>query len=171
MAAMHAGREIGINELGVEVELIYQSLRKARFSRGNPLQLASHLLALSGLGPGEAALRVQRLATAMKKYGQRVWSSQYDEVALLVLGEGRPAEIATKTIRYRDRLRAARPRPSASMAFSLAAGIVLSEQASSGNLQSAANLQAVQALVEAQQAAMIACMTAATAASAAAASS
>lgn len=162
MAAMHAGREVDIQALGADVEEIYQALRKARFNRGNQLQLVSHLLTLSELGPRAAAMRFTRLAAALKKQGQRISISQYDEVALLALGSGRPAEIAALAIRYRDRVRAAKPRPQASLAFSLAAGLVLAEQAERagdlGGVGTAANLRAVQALIEAQQAVMVVCM-------------
>ena len=55
------------------------------------------------------------------------------------------------------------------MAFSVATGLVLSEQAEKssdlGTTKTIANLRAVQSLVEAQQAAMIACMTSVVAAS------
>lgn len=164
MAAMHATRDVSVEELGIEVEQIYQLLRKAKFSSGDPLQLVSHLLVFSDQGPREAAGRFERTAKALKKAGQRVWQSHFDEVALLVLSGGHVDEVVSKVIEYRDRLRAVKPRPSSDIAFSIAAGVVLAEEAQRmaalEGATAAANLQAVQAIIEAQQAAMIACMAA-----------
>jgi len=162
MAAVHAARDVTVEKLGIEVEQIYKPLRKAGFAMGNQLQLVSHLLVLSDRGPHEAARRFTSMAAALKKKGQRVWQSHYDEVALLVLSGGSVAETAAKVVRIRDRLREVKPRPQASIAFSIAAGIVLAEQVETAKglkgPAAAAQLRAVQALVEAQQAAMIACM-------------
>jgi hypothetical protein len=74
-------------------------------------------------------------------------------------------------ISYRDRLRAVKPRPQSEIAFSIAAGVVLAEQAEAQlgleGARAAANLRSVQAILEAQQAAIVACMAATTAATAA----
>jgi len=164
MAAMHATSDIGVEQIGVEVEQIYQLLRRAKFSSGDPLQLASHLLMFSDQGPREAAERFERTAKALKEAKQRVWQSHYDEVALLVLSGGHVDEVVPKVIDYRDRLRAVKPRPPAELAFSIAAGVVLAEEAERMSAlegaNAAANLRAVQAIIEAQQAAMIACIAA-----------
>lgn len=174
MAAMHATGDVSVEQLGGEGEQIYQLLRKAKFSSGDPLQLVSHLLEFSDLGPREAATRFERMVEALKKAKQRVWQSHYDEVALLVLSGGHVDEVVPRVVAYRDRLRAVKPRPAAEIAFSIAAGVVLAEEAERmGRLQGAAaavNLRAVQALVEAQQAAMIACMAAVSATTVAATS-
>jgi hypothetical protein len=167
MAAMHAGRGVSVDQLGLDVEQSYQLLRKARFSRGNQLQLVSHLLSFSEDGPREASRRFVRLAAALKKKGQRVWPSRYDEVALLVLSGARVEDAVTRVMDYRDRLRAVKPRPQAAIAFSIATGLVLAEEVDkAGGLGEAVNLRAVQSLIEAQQAAMIACMSAVTASAA-----
>ena len=166
MAAMHATREVSVEQLGMEVEQIYKLLRKAKFSTGEQLQLVSHLLMFSDQGPREAAQRFERTAKALKKAKQRVWQSHYDEVALLVLSGGHVEEVVPRVIEYRDRLRAVKPKPTADIAFSLAAGVVLAEEAERmkglEGAATAANLRAVQAIIEAQQAAMIACMAACT---------
>ncbi len=168
---MHATRQASVEQLGLEVEEIYKALRKARLSAGNQLQLVSHLLIFGDQGPREAASQFERLAAALKDRGQRIGQGQYDEVALLVLGGGQTEEIATRVITYRDRLRAVKPKPQKEFAFSIATGVVLAEQAVvTGDVdaaEAAANLRAVQALIEAQQAAMIACIAATTAATAA----
>ena len=93
-----------------------------------------------------------------------MWQRHYDEVALLTLSGGHPAEVVPRVIDYRDRLRARKPRPSSDIAFSLAAGVVLAEEAEKAeelsDAATAAGLRAVQAIIEAQQAAAIACMAA-----------
>ncbi|MEE4272143.1 MAG: DUF4003 family protein [Thermoanaerobaculales bacterium] len=166
MAAMHATRELSVEEIGVQAEEIYQQLRKARFSSGEQLQLVSHLLMFSDVGGREAARRFAEVARLLRAAKQRVWQSHYDEVALLVLTGVHPAEVVPRVLEYRDRLRARKPRPAAEIAFSIAAGIVLAEEADKAaalaEAATAANLRAVQAVIEAQQAAAIACMAACT---------
>ena len=166
MAAIHATRDVSIEQLGMEVEQIYQLLRKAEYPSGEQLQLVSHLLVFSDQGPREAAQRFDRTARALKKAKQRVWQSHFDEVALLVLSGGHVDEIVGRVIEYRDRLRAVKPRPTADIVFSIAAGVVLAEEAERmaglEDASTAATLRAVQAIIEAQQAAMIACMAACT---------
>jgi Protein of unknown function (DUF4003) len=168
MAAMHATREVSVEELGLEVEVIYRFLRKAKFPAGNQLQLVSHLLVFSQGGPREAAGRFERMAKELKSKGQRVWQGQFDEVALLVLSGGGVDEVSNRVVEYRDRLRAVKPRPSKEVAFSIAAGVVLAEEAEKlkglDDAATAANLRAVQAIIEAQQAAIMACIAASTAA-------
>jgi hypothetical protein len=166
MAAMHATRDVSVEQLGIEVEQIFQLLRRAKYPSGEQLQLVSHLLVFSDQGPREAAQRFDRTAKALKKAKQRVWQSHFDEVALLVLSGGHVDEVVPRVIEYRDRLREVKPRPTADIAFSLAAGVVLAEEAEKmGKLEgaaTAASLRAVQDIIEAQQAAMIACMAACT---------
>jgi len=166
MAAMHATRDVSVEQLGMEVEQIYQLLRKAKYPSGEQLQLVSHLLMFSDQGPREAAQNFDRTAKALKKAKQRVWQNHFDEVALLVLSGSHVDEVVPRVIEYRDRLREVKPRPTADIAFSVAAGVVLAEEAERmkglEDATTAANLRAVQAIIEAQQAAMIACMAACT---------
>ncbi|MGD8438907.1 MAG: DUF4003 family protein [Holophagae bacterium] len=164
MAAMHATRDLSVEELGVEVEQIYRQLDQAGFSKGEQLQLVSHLLMFSAVGPREAAMRFDRVAAALKRAGQKVRSSHYDEIALLTLSDGDVDAIVLRVLDVRDRLRAAKPRPSAEIAFSLAAGIVLAEEVrkaeDAAEVADVATLRSVQAIIEAQQAAMVAVMAA-----------
>lgn len=174
MAAMHAARGSSVEQIALEAEVVYQALRRHRFSRGNQLQLASHLLLFSDAGPRDAAERFARMANALRSAGQRIGESQYDEVALLVLSGVAAEEAAVRAVATRDRLRAVKPRPQSTIAFSIACGVVLAEAAATvhdlDDARAAANLREVQSVVEAQQAAMIACMAATTAATSAATS-
>ena len=163
MAAMHATRDVSVEQLGLEVEQIYQFLRKAGFPKGEQLQLVSHLLVLSDNGPKEAAQQFERTVKTLKKAKQRVWQSHFDEVAMLVLSGGHIEEVVPRVIEYRDRLREVKPRPTADIAFSIAAGVVLAEEAERlKGLEDTSTLRAVQAIIDAQQAAMVACMAACT---------
>ena len=82
---------------------------------------------------------------------------------------------ASRALAVRDRLRAVKPKPPATIAFSIACGVVLAETARGleglEDAGAAANLRAVQSVVEAQQAAMIACIAATSVATTAAGSS
>jgi hypothetical protein len=174
MAAMHATREVSVEQIALEAEEIYRALRQRKFGRGNQLQLVSQLLLYLEAGPREASDRFARVAESLRASGQRIGASQYDEVALLVLSGFGADEAAKTAVTYRDRLRAVKPRPQASIAFSIACGVVLAESAKqlegADAARTAANLRAVQSVVEAQQAAMIACIAATTAATSAATS-
>jgi hypothetical protein len=166
MAALHATRDLSVEQLGVEVEQIYQQLAKAGFSKGEQLQLVSHLLMFSDAGPREAAIRFGRVTEALRQARHKVRSNYYDEVALLVLSGGHVDEVVPRVLEYRDRLRAAKPRPTADMAFSIAAGMVLAEEArrieAAAEVADVSTLHSVQSVIAAQQAAMVACMAATT---------
>ena len=155
--------------LAANVERVYQSLRDAGFSRGNKLQLVSQLLAVDPRGTDAGVQRFRRVADRLKDAHERIDSSRYDEIAMLALTQEAPARVVDRVLRYRDRLRGAKPRPSKDTAFSLAAGIALAEDSKRAGERSAgdlAALQAIQAILDAQQAVMIAASTAATSASA-----
>ncbi|MDH3283535.1 MAG: DUF4003 domain-containing protein [Acidobacteriota bacterium] len=174
LAALHATRELSVEELGIRVERIYQQLRKARYSRGNQLQLASHLLAIGERSAAGCAQRFDSIARALGERKVRPTTSRYDEIAILSLTALGPAAVARAVVSLRDRLRAAKPRPSSSLAFSLAAGLFLAEDARRseglGHTRDLAAVRSAQAVIEAQQAAMIAAMSAATVAASAASS-
>lgn len=171
MAALHATRDEGVEAFGTRVESIYQRLREAKFSRGNQLQLASHILSIADWSGAEAARRATALRDAFVSRKQRIGTDQYDEVALLCLTPGGPAQIAQNVLAYRDRLREVKPRPQKSVAFSLAAGVVLGESADRADgltdSRDLATLKAVQAILDAQAAAMAAVVATTAATSAA----
>ncbi|MDQ7088418.1 MAG: DUF4003 family protein [Acidobacteriota bacterium] len=170
MAALHASRTGTPLALGRRVEAIYQALHREGMRRGNQLQLASHLLALSSRGAEVTARSFGTWARALRERGQRVGSGQYDEVALLALSGARVDAGATRVVTLRDALRARKPRPGAALAFSIATGLLISERIARSDggagAPAAANLRAIQSLVEAQQAAAIAAISAVTAATA-----
>lgn len=172
MAALHATRDTDVLELSTRIEEIYQAARKHRFSRGNSLQLATHILALEDLGAYEAAQRIADVRAALKDLRVRTYESHYDELALLTLVQGDALSIARDCKETLEELRAARPRPSKSLAFSIAAGLLLARDGKERLASAAADIgaiQAAQAALAAQQAAIAASVAAASVATSSAA--
>ena len=168
-AALHAGRDQSVEVVTADVERAYASLRDVGFRRGSPLQLVSHLLAVDPRGTDTAVQRFSVVAGRLKDAREHVRTSRYDEVALLALTQEAPGRVVRRVLGYRDRLRAAKPRPSKDVAFSLAAGIELAEdsaRAGRGGAGDLAALQAIRDILDAQQAATIAAMAASNAAAA-----
>ena len=156
MAALHAAKDTPVEQIGRDVEEIYQALRRHRFSRGNQLQLASHILAITPLYPADAAMRFHQMAQALKGVGIRIGTAQYDEAALLVLSERDAGSAAREVLAIRDGLRTGKAKPMKSTALSLAVGLLLWDLSEREDLKigrDAATLRAIQALLEAQQAA------------------
>ena len=163
-AALHAGRELSVESLTGDIQRAYARLRDAGFRRGNQLQLVSHLLAVDPRGTDNAIQRFAVVADHLRSAGERVGTGRYDEVAVLALTQSSPGHVVDRVLRYRDRMRSARPRPSKDLAFSLAAGIELaedSEKAGERNAGDLAALQSIRAILDAQQAATIAAISAA----------
>lgn len=171
-AALHATRDESPEQLTRRIEEAYDALHRAEFRRGNQLQLASHLLALHPGGVARAAQRFGRIVQSFRSERLRINSSHYDEVAILTLAEDPPAALVKRVLGYRDELRDARPKPDKNLAFSLAAGLALAEQArrlgDASSLPGLSMLRSVQAILDAQAAAAVAAISAATAASTAA---
>ena len=167
-AALHATRDVAVEILTADIERAYDRLRDAGFWRGNALQLVSHLLAVDPRGADTGIQRFSVVAERLKSAGEHVRSSRYDEIAMLALTRETPARVVDRVLRYRDRLRAAGRRPPKDLAFSLAAGIELAEDTGRASDESAgdlAALQALRAILDAQQAAAMAAISASTAAS------
>ena len=166
-AALHAGRDEAVEVVTADVERAYERLRELGFRRGNALQLVSHLLAVDPRGTDTAVQRFSLVAERLREARERVPTGRYDEVALLALTQEAPGRVVERVLGYRDRLRAAKPRPSKDLAFSLAAGIELAEdsaRASHGSAGDLAALQAIRDILDAQQAATIAAISASSAA-------
>ncbi len=157
-AALHASRDESVALLTRDIEQAYTHLQDAGFRGGNSLQLVSHLLVVDPRGTDTAVQRFCSMAERLREKQERVAPGRYDEVALLALTQETPARIVDRVLDYRDRLRRVKPRPPQDVAFSLAAGIALAadsqrvQDRSTGDL---AALQSIQAILEAQQVAMI----------------
>ena len=122
-AALHASRDVPVDDLAADIERAYQSLHDAGFTRGQQLQLVSQLLAVDPRGTDVAVARFCDVAERLQNREERVRPSRYDEVALLALTQDSAADVVDRVLGNRDRLRQARSRPDKSVAFTLAAGI------------------------------------------------
>ena len=170
-AALHASRDVPVDDLAADNERAYTLLHDAGFTRGQQLQLVSQLLAVDPRGTDAGVARFCDVAERLRSQEERVGPSRYDEVALLALTQGSAADVVDGVVRNRDRLRQVRPRPDKSVAFTLAAGIELSadtERAGEDSAGDLAALQSIRAILDAQQAAIIAGASAGAAAGAAA---
>jgi hypothetical protein len=172
-AALHAARDVPVDAVAEDVERAYTRLDDAGFRRGNQLKLVSHLLAVDPRGTDTGVQRFCAVAERLRYADEPVGAGRYDEIALLALTQGSPDEVVDRVLGNRDRLRAVKPRPDKAVAFTLAAGIELAadtEVAGERDVGELAALQSIQAIVDAQQAAMIAAISAGAAAGAAAGS-
>jgi hypothetical protein len=71
--------------IGTEVEAIFQALRQAGHSGGEPLQTASFFLTLAEGHPSVLAKRFTWLAGAFRKKGVRILAQDSDELAVLTV--------------------------------------------------------------------------------------
>lgn len=166
-AALHASRREPVETLTASIERAYGSLSGAGFRRGNPLQLASHLLAAHPQGANTGVSRFCEIAERLKTARESVSTDRYDEIAMLALTQGAPRTAVDRVLQYSERIRQAKPRPSKEVAFSLAAGVELAEDNERATNESAgdlAALQSIRAILDAQQAAVMAAVSASTAA-------
>lgn len=161
-------------ELAARCERFYDGLRDLGFRRGNALQGVSHIM-VAGPGADDALMhRFRALYTRFDEAGLWMGAGDYDEVAVLsFLGE--PAEtVVSLVLQHREHLQSRKPRPGKELGFSLACGtafLQLLQQPADEDLRGVQHALAVQAILQAQQAAMIAAMTGAMAAASAAHSS
>ncbi len=157
-AALHAGRDEAVETLTAGVERAYERLRAAGFRRGNALQRVSHLLAVAPRGVDTGAQRFCQIADRLRSARERVGTGRYDGIAALALTRETAQPTVNRVLEYRDRLRAAKPRPSKNAAFSLAAGIALAQGGSSAVERSVGDLvalQSIQATLAERQAAVV----------------
>jgi len=175
MAALHAHREEDVEGLSIRVEQVYRRLRKEKFSMGNALQLASHILTIAPWGAEEAVHRFTRLRGAFRDRSLKIGSRWYDELAMLSLTSSEPETLVEQVMGAMDRLQSVRPKPVRDVAFSLATGVTMTAYARNmeglADQRDLAAIAAAQALLDAQTAAMVACMAACTTATTAAAAS
>lgn len=91
-------RDRSPEQIGVRANAIYEGLREqAKLWRGDPLQTASNMLALSPLEPAELVERFCLLAHALTSAGVRIGQGEYDEVAVLCF-LARPIERIVETV-------------------------------------------------------------------------
>ncbi|MHC5019267.1 MAG: DUF4003 family protein [Planctomycetota bacterium] len=170
--AILTGRPGHPSDIGREIEEIYQALKAKGFKTGDPLQTAANLLYLANLPADMAAQRYKGLADAFRGADVAIWQCDYDELAILSFINHSIDRIVERTLDYRARLGALKPKPDHIMSFNLGASLAFLDLVRlDENLQQitdAKALQDMQAVINAQNAA--AASIAASAAAAAAAS-
>lgn len=183
MAAVHAAQDEPVASLTRRIEDAYVELDRLGFSKGDPLQLASHILGFlpeDGVG---AAARFHFVAEALARPKRKLPSSQYDEAALLAVLGGDPEARVSEARDLAARLKNEDGQSfwqrlfsgfSDDLALSLAVGLMVAMAATrEDGLRDAADSSAVAlavAAMEAQQAAAVAAVVATTAATSAATS-
>ena len=166
-AALHAGRDEAVEVVTADVERAYARCGRPASGGGTPCS-SSRTCSPSTRGARTPAVqRFSLVAERLKEARERVSTGRYDEVALLALTQESPGRVVDRVLGYRDRLRAAKPRPSRDLALSVAAEIELAEDSARASHDSAGDLAALQAIrdiLDAQQAATIAAISASSAA-------
>jgi hypothetical protein len=162
--AMLMGQPGDARAIGDRVEEIYQALRnEAGLSRGDPLQTCANILFLTGLQPTEVARRFALLQQALSQRGQSIGSREYDEVASLCFLALPVDRVAQTVVDFRDRLRQSVDSMSKPLAFSLAAAIAFvylaGHDETMKQLGDVKALLDMQAIVAAQQAAVMVAVT------------
>lgn len=147
-----------VADIGARANAIYEGLReRARLWRGDPLQTASNMLALSPLEPGELVDRFVTLASGFDEAGVRIRQGEYDEVAVLCF-LAQPARLIVETVvdyatQIRERLRWANRSTAFGLAGNLAFVRLLGNDPQLGALADAKTLLDMQTIIAARQAA------------------
>jgi len=165
--ALLATTDTGIPEMMQRIEAAYEGLRQRGYSRGDRLQRASHLMFFNPAEDRIAADRFDALFHAFKQQGLWMHGGDYDEMAILSFVDAAPDNVVGCVLDHREKISALRPRPGKEISFSLACGTAFLELArgSVGDILDTAQLLQLQAILDAQTAAVIASTSAASAAS------
>lgn len=162
MAALHASRSESVDALTARLEETYRRLVEAGCGRGNALQLASHILGVRPWDGRRAAGRFADIAAAFESEHRSIGRGQYDEVALLALTTGPAERIARKVAGACEVLRADVGWTGQGLAFPLAVGCWLAEQAPAPDVTEAHEIvsaKQVMDIVAAQAAAAVVCIS------------
>lgn len=156
-AALLSERPEAPARVALRAEAIYQGLRSLKFSRGNALQMVSHLLCLHPEDPDEVVRRFHAVYYAFKDRGLWMFETDYDEVAALCFTDQTANTIADLALDQRDALRSGGLRLGANESFSLACSLamlqILAEYDQRDAWTQFAMLVRVQSIVHTQQAA------------------
>jgi hypothetical protein len=156
--AFLTGQDRSPEDIAARANAIFEGLRtRAGAWRGDPLQTASNMLALSPLEPDELVDRFVTLAIAFDSAGIRVRQGEYDEVAVLCF-LAQPAErivdaVVEYTAKIRERLRWANKATAFGLAANLAFVRLLGNDPELGALADAKTLLDMQTIIAARQAA------------------
>jgi hypothetical protein len=144
-------------EIGGRIEKFYEALVETGMSRGDPLQMVSHILYFNPREPAEVLNRFRALHDGFKRADISMWQTDYDELAILTFLDHRADEIVARVVRHRAHMAELSPKPDRVMTFSLACATAFLELVRLTDdlklIQDARTLSQVQAVIAARQAA------------------
>lgn len=160
------------SEIGRRTEEHFQALSARGFRKGDPLQTAANLLAASELPADLAAERYKGLADAFRAADVAIWTTDYDELAMLTFLAHPIDRIVERTLAHRAEAATLKPAPDRVMTFNLGAAVAFCELAARDErmrpLTDVHALASLHAMLNAQAAAAAAAVASAAAASSAA---
>ncbi|CAM3915534.1 DUF4003 family protein [Mesobacillus zeae] len=167
LAALLAGREGTVEEIIERVEHFYQKLSRDAFCKGNDLQFLSHILSIDEQTDADRLIqRCTSVYDAFKLSGKKPKGMHYPVVGLLALLEEGNKEVSTimegaaflngdKLFKWHKDLN-----------IVMAANLMMSEKMENTSLLETGIYTTIDAIIQAQQAAMIAVMASTSAAAA-----
>ena len=163
------------SRIGERVEAFYEGLRDRDFQRGNGLQTVSHILFFNPASDQVALTRFRAIYDGFKEAGLWMNTGDYDEVAILSFLDHPVATVVRRTLEHRVKIAEMRPRPGKELSYSLACSTTFLElvqlNPELNRIHDVQNVMQIQAILQAQQAAMIAAAAGASAAAASSSSS
>ena len=153
--------------VAANAENIYQSLRQRKYTRGNALQMVSHLLCMHDESAEVSVRRFDEIYRAFKDRGLWMMESDYDEIAALCFVDAATSKIVETTLAARIKLREKKYRLGKNENFSVAACLamleLLNDSRSAHDVTAFTMIVRIQAIIQAQQAAVAASAAAASA--------
>lgn len=157
--------------LAANAENIYQALRQRKYTRGNALQMVSHLLCMHDESAEVCVRRFDEIYRAFKDQGLWMMESDYDEIAAFCFVDASASKIVETTLAARVKLREKKYRLGKNENFSVAACLsmlqLLNDSGSAHDVTAFTMIVRIQAIIQAQQAAVAASAAAAAGAGAA----
>jgi hypothetical protein len=155
--AFLAGQDRSPEDIAARANAVYEGLHtRANAWRGDPLQTASNMLALSPLDPDELVDRFVTLATELDAAGIRIGQGQYDEVAVLCFLAQPARRIVEAVVDYTAQIRERLSWTTKSIAFGLACNLafvrLLGNDPELGAVADAKSLLDMQTIIAARQA-------------------
>lgn len=159
LAVLLAQLDDPIDEMMEKIAYFYRGLNDSGFKRGNDLQFLSHILSLQKEVDGSLLVeRCDRLKEQFKLAGRKIKPSYYPVIGLLAILENSEKEVAN-VMSLSDRLnKEKRFKWHKDLNFLMSVNFVVKEQIDDTSLMSTGIQTTVEAIIQAQQAAMVAVM-------------
>ncbi|MBU9722949.1 MULTISPECIES: DUF4003 family protein [Bacillaceae] len=166
LAVLLAQQEQNVEEMMVVIDNYYRGLNKEGFRKGNDLQFLSHILSLqTEMGTDLLIHRCCDYIDSFRKAGRRMKPMYYPVIGLLAI-VGEASHNVERVMSLYERLNKEKPfRWHKDMNFLMAVNFLVKDKVEDGSLLSAGIQTTIEAIIQAQQAAMIAAMSGGAAAS------